>query len=173
MWNWFATDTTTVLGVVFSSICIYAAIIAYVRLIGLRSLSKMTAPDFAMTVAVGSLFGASISSPSPSVFTALVAFGMLFAGQKAISRLRVSDVPAGWIQNEPVLLAVDGELRHDAMQQCGVTEADVRAKLREANAPGLASVQAIVFESTGDVSVMHGGDEIDPWVMEGVVGYEC
>ena len=166
--KWFATSWTTVAGVMLSSVAVYAAIILYVRVAGLRSFSKMTAPDFAMTVAVGSLFGSAAANPSPSVLTAFVALAMLFAGQKLIARLRVATLPTGWLENTPVMLVRDGEIKRDAMRRCGVTDADLRSKLREANAASLSSVQAVVFEATGDISVLHGGEDLSNWLLEDV-----
>jgi len=42
-----------------------------------------------------------------------------------------------------------------------VTEDDVRAKLREANVFNYHEVEAVVLETTGDVSVLHGGSNFD------------
>ena len=173
MWDqWFSTDWATVGGVVASTVCVYAAIILYVRIAGLRSFSKMTAPDFAMTVAVGSLFATSIASPSPTVLTALLALAMLFLGQFVIARVRLASIASGGLDNDPVLLVHHGELIEDRMRACGVTEADIRSKLREANAGRLDDVHAVVFEATGDVSVLHGGSGVDDWVLSDVRGFD-
>ena len=173
MWSdWFATDWTTVTGVIVTTSVIYALIVIYTRLAGLRSLSKMTAPDFAMTVAVGSLFGSVIATPSPTLLTAAVAFGMLFLGQAGYAKLRRSSIDTTGLTNQPRLLAYNGAFLHDAMEKCLVTEDDIRGKLREANALSLKSVKAVVFESTGDVSVLHGEGPVDDWLMANVVGWQ-
>ena len=171
MWDqWFATDWMTVGGVMLSAVCVYLLIVIYVRLTGLRSLSKMTAPDFAMTVAVGSLFASSISTASPTVLTAAVALAALFAGQAAFAVLMRSEAASEVLTNCPRLLYYKGEFRRDAMRECLVTEDDLRGKLREANALRLDGVHAVVFESTGDVSVLHGGDGVDEWLLKGIEG---
>ncbi len=57
------------------------------------------------------------------------------------------------------------------MRNAGVTELDLWAKLREANAYNLANVRAVVMAATGDVNVLHGqldGPDISPEVMRGV-----
>lgn len=51
-----------------------------------------------------------------------------------------------------------------------MTRADLIAKLRGAGVHRLADVDAVVLETTGDVSVLSGGDPIDPAMVEGVVG---
>lgn len=51
------------LTIVAATVVVYGAILYYTRLTGLRSFSKMSASDFAMTVAVGSLFASTAVSP--------------------------------------------------------------------------------------------------------------
>ena len=55
----------------------------------------------------------------------------------------------------------------DALAASRVTRADVHAKLREANALDLSRVRAVVLETTGDISVLHG-DAIDPVLLDEV-----
>ena len=50
---------------------------------------------------------------------------------------------------------------------------DLRAKLREANVIHMGQVRAVVFETTGDVSVLHGGDGIDGALIGGVRGADA
>jgi len=42
-----------------------------------------------------------------------------------------------------------------------------RGKLREANAVKMEDVQAVVLETTGDISVLHG-DHLEPEVLDSV-----
>lgn len=42
---------------------------------------------------------------------------------------------------------------------CSMSEDDLLAKLREANIVQLSEVKAIILETTGDVSVIHGESE--------------
>lgn len=59
----------------------------------------------------------------------------------------------------------DGEFDRAAMKKSRVAESDVWAKLREANALDLAQVRAVVLETTGDISVLHG-DSLNPALLE-------
>lgn len=140
-----------------------------IRINGLRSLSKMTNFDFVMTVALGSLVaGASQTSDWNGFAQAMVAMAGLFIVQFSAARLRqASDVAARLMQNEPILLMREGEFRRDAMAASRVAESDLRAKLREANVMHLSEVRAVVLETTGDVSVLHG-ETLDEALLEGV-----
>lgn len=129
-----------------------------VRANGLRSFSKMTNFDFVMTIAVGSLLAGSIQSTTWLEFTqALSALAALFLVQYLISRLRnASDAFKSAIQNKPVVLMRDGAIIQEALVQTRVTRDDLIAKLREANVLDLSQVRAVILETTGDISVLHG-----------------
>ncbi len=144
-------------------------ILVLVRLVGLRSFSKMTSFDFVATVAAGSLLATAATADSWSAYAqALVALGALFGAQYLIARLRkASESFETAIQNEPLLLMRDGVMIEAAMAESRVARSDVIAKLREANALDFAQVRAVVLETTGDISVLHG-DTIDERLLDGV-----
>lgn len=75
------------------------------------------------------------------------------------------------MDNSPLLL-MDGEtIIEDNLQKARVTMGDLRSKLREANATRLSQVKAVVFETTGDISVLHKDDDetLDLWLMKDVL----
>ncbi len=103
-----------------------------VRVIGLRSFSKMTAFDFITTVATGSLLAGAAGAAKWSEFIqATGSVAALLALQALIAALRVRSV--GWMhffENEPILLMEDG-VNITNMRKARVTENDLRAKLRK------------------------------------------
>lgn len=148
-----------------------AFVIATVRLVGLRSFSKMTNFDFVTTIAVGSLLAGGAQCTSWSGFAqAMVAIAALMTAQWVLARLRRrSDRVQGWLSNEPRLLMRYGEFHSDEMDAARVSRADIVEKLRESNALKLDRVHAVVLETTGDVSVLHGDDEPDSLLLDGIV----
>jgi uncharacterized membrane protein YcaP (DUF421 family) len=153
-------------------VCV-AAIIALTRINGLRSFSKMSSFDFAITVACGSVLASAIISPKETLWFGITALVALFTVQGAIAWGRAHFAPVRDVfDNTPVLIMKDGEILADNLKSTGMTEADLYGKLREANAFDLRRVRAVVFEPTGDVSVLHGrkgsDDEISEAVMRGV-----
>ena len=140
-----------------------------VRVIGLRSFSKMTAFDFITTVATGSLLAGAAGAAKWSEFIqATGSVAALLALQALIAALRVRSV--GWMhffENEPILLMEDGVVNITNMRKARVTENDLRAKLREANVLKFSDVRAVVLETTGDISVLHG-DELEKGLLESV-----
>jgi len=87
-------------------------IITVVRIVGLRSFTKMTAFDFVVTIAIGSLLvGASQATPWTAFLQAALAMASLPGIQYLVARLRrTSDRFEAAVQNSPVLLMRDGEI---------------------------------------------------------------
>lgn len=155
--------------VVLSSAAILVGLIAYVRLAGLRSFSKMSSFDFAVTVALGSLLAAVALSGS-SLVEGLLAAGSLIGVQAVLAVGRSRGNLSRAVDNQPVLLMADGEMLDDNLRRCRITTADVRAKLREANVLSYNDVRAVVLETTGDISVLHGSGALDLDIVADVVG---
>ncbi len=131
-----------------------------VRVIGLRAFSKMTAIDFIITIAIGSLLaGACQASAWPSFVQPVLAIFTLLGIQYLVTRLRrSSDQFAALVQNAPTMLMLNGEFLPEALRVTRVSRDDVYGKLREANVLHLSDVRAVVLETTGDISVLHGDD---------------
>ncbi len=129
-----------------------------VRIVGLRSFSKMTAFDFVATIATGSLLAnAASASRWPDFFQVMIAAAALMGVQAALARLRkASDTARDMLSNTPVLLMRDGEFIDEALDATRVGRPDVLSKLRAANVHDLKEVRAVVLERTGDISVIHG-----------------
>lgn len=141
-----------------------------VRVIGLRTFSKMTAVDFVSTVATGSLLANAATATSwPAFVQATLSMSSVLGLQYVIARVRRSDRNdlQDAMENSPLVLFKNGEFCRAAMKQARVTEDDLWAKMREANVLNRSEVSAIVLETTGDVSVLHGG-EADDEILSGV-----
>ncbi|WP_379923614.1 DUF421 domain-containing protein [Erythrobacter sp. R86502] len=130
----------------------------------------MTAFDFVRTIAAGSLLAGAAQALDWTGFAqAITGMTTLFLFQylAALARRR-SDIAELILQNEPVFPMKDGKLIEEALRKTRVDVSDVYAKLREANALRLSEVHAVVLETTGDISVLHGGSRPDDEVMTNV-----
>jgi len=154
--------------VLLSSLALFWVVIV-VRCVGLRAFSKMTVFDFVVTVATGSLLaGASQATGWSGFFQASLAMASLLGVQYIVARLRkASDTLEEIVQSSPVLLMRDGKIIDDALARTRVAKSDLIAKLREANVLEFDSVRAVVLETTGDISVLHG-TELQEQLLSGV-----
>ena len=155
-------------GVALSTIGVVWVIVV-VRIVGLRAFSKVTAFDFVVTVATGSLLaGASQATSWIGFSQAAIAIMSLLSVQYVVARVRrASETVENVIQNSPILLMRNGTILHDALAATRVAEDDLVAKLREANVLDFSEVEAVVLETTGDISVLHGG-ELNEALLKGV-----
>ena len=146
-------------------------VLLVVRVVGLRSFSKMTAFDFVATIATGSLLATAATATRWSDFAQVaIAVLALMAVQAALAALRkASGTARELLGNTPILLMRDGQFMDDAMRSARVAREDVLAKIRGANVGSISAVRAVVLETTGDISVLHGGDP-DLALLEGVRG---
>ena len=139
------------------------------RLVGLRSFSKMTAFDFAATVATGSLVAqAGTRSQWPDFWQAMAAIGTVFVVQWALARGRqASPRFSDLVDNRATLLLENGRFHDAALRTTRVAKSSLLEKIRMSDAGSIEEVRAIVLEKTGDVSVMTA-DTIDPELLANV-----
>lgn len=171
MEKWFAFNEMNLIAIVLTTIGIYIAIILYTRLAGKRSFSKMSSFDFAMTVAVGSMIATTVLSKSVSLWEGVIGLAAVYILQISVALLRRFSVVQKIVDNPPLLLMDGTTILHDNLKKARVTEEDLRSKLREANVIRLEEVRAVIFEATGDISVMHTGDDdekLEDWLVKDV-----
>ncbi len=85
-----------------------AVVLILTRLSGLRSFSKMTATDFAMTVATGSVLATIIAGTTRDLGSALLGLAAIFAVQALVSYLRRRFAPVSEAVDNSPLLLMDG-----------------------------------------------------------------
>lgn len=148
------------------------AVIVLTRLNGLRSFAKMSTFDFALTIATGSVLASTILPAGSSSGVGVAAIVGIFITQRVISSLRQRYPSARHLADNDPLLLMDGQvILHENLRRARVPESDLIAKLREANVLTLESVRAVVLETTGDISVLHGpvdGTQLQADLLSGV-----
>ena len=164
-------EFSVILKMLFAGVCIYIYILAITKIAGKRTFAKMSSFDFAVTIAMGSILADAVNKPGSSLMPAFVSLAILAVLQVVFAKLRSSsDQFENAVSNTPILL-MDGErILHENLKKALVSQSDLMGKLREANVLRLSQVQAVVFETTGDISVLHTSDNtvIEPIILEGV-----
>ena len=95
---------------------------------------------------------------------------MVYLIQSIIAFARRNKTVQKIVDNSPLLLMDGNEIISSNLIKAKVTEGDLRSKLREANVTELSQIKAVIFETTGDISVLHKEDNnpIDLWLMKDV-----
>jgi len=114
----------------------YVALVVFLRISGKRTLSKMSAFDLVVTVALGSTLATVLLSKDVTLAGEALAFALLIGLQFAVtwSNVRARWVRQ-WVTGEPVILLYRGELLPATLRRARVTEDEVRAAVRSAGMP--------------------------------------
>ena len=148
--GWAVLGRTAMIGVLA-----YAILIFLLRASGKRTLSKMNAFDFVVTVALGSTLASLLLNKDVSLAQGALAFALLIALQFAITW---SSVRARWVRRlvtgEPSLLAHRGACLPEAMRTARVTEDEILAAVRAAGLRAVEDAESVVLETDGSFSVV-------------------
>lgn len=133
----------------------YPALVLMLRLTGKRTLSKLNAFDFLVTVALGSTLASLLLSDGVALAEGLLALALLILLQFAVTWTSVRWPRfQGWIKAEPSLLYHEGCFLHEAMRRERVTRAEMEAAMRQSGHGSFDQVQAMVLETDGSLSVI-------------------
>lgn len=136
----------------------YVALVALLRVSGKRTLAKMNAFDFVVTVALGSTLATILLSSDVALAEGIAAFLTLVGAQYVVAWLSTrSAAVEKLVKSEPTLLVHDGRFLDAAMRQERVTRAEVLAALREQGMAEVEKVGAVVLETDGSLTALPAG----------------
>lgn len=160
---------TRIAEVLVAGVVVYAVVIALTRLTGVRSLAKMSAFDFAATVAVGSTVSSVLTGSVP-LAAGLIGLALLFGMQYGLGLMRRRDLLLGVIDNQPMLLMAGREVLEANMRHVRLSRSELWSQLRQQGVHSLDQVHAVVFETSGKISVLRAGERVDTELLQGVRG---
>ena len=147
----------------------YASLVLLLRATGKRTLARMNAFDFIVTVAIGASFGRVLTARNVALAEAVTAFALLIFFQYAITWKRVrSSRFAQAVTAPPALLYFRGRFLQDVMLRERVTESELRIAIREHGVGSFEEVEAVVLESDGRFAVVKSGRAGDGAALEGL-----
>jgi len=167
--TWITAPFADLLMVVVSALSIYVAILVLTRVNGLQSFSKMSSFDFAVTIAMGSILASTIVMEDPPLLQGVVGLTTLFILQFVVSSIR-RRIPGStsWLDNQPILVMAKTQILSENLDRARMSEGDLWAKLRLSGVAHRDEVFAVIFETTGDVSVIKRTDAVDRAIFSGV-----
>jgi uncharacterized membrane protein YcaP (DUF421 family) len=152
MWisSWHAIEHTAVIAVTG-----FIAVVAMVRISGNRTLARMNAFDFIVSVSMGSILGRAILTPAVSLMQLVVGVALLLTMQALVAALGVrSHRFYALATPPPKTLYEAGTFHVDVMRRAGVGVEEMEAAVRETGLHGIAEVDRIVLETQGQLSVV-------------------
>lgn len=140
----------------------YISIIFILRISGKRTLAKMNAFDFVITLALGSAYGRILTAKQVSVAEAITTFALLALLQFIVSSL---ENRSRWfyqlVTSQPTLLYYRGRFLDKAMRKQRVRKESLLGTVRKKKYSSLEEVEAIILETDGSLSIIGKSPQID------------
>jgi uncharacterized membrane protein YcaP (DUF421 family) len=122
---------------------------------GKRTLAKMNAFDFVVTVALGSTLATILISKDVALAEGITALVVLIAMQYVVAWLSVrSQLVRQLVRSEPRLLVRNGELLDGALKEERVSRDEVFAAIRSQGFADLEQIYALILETDGSFSAV-------------------
>jgi uncharacterized membrane protein YcaP (DUF421 family) len=149
----------------------YVTVVVLLRLSGKRTLAKLNAFDWVVSVAFGSTLATILLSSDVSWAEGATALALLAALQFAVA-WTTARLPGGRpvVTARATLLLQDGRLLDDALHRQRVTVDEIRQAVRATGTGDLSSVAAVVLETDGSLSVVSASQAGDRSALQGVQG---
>lgn len=147
----------TLLRTLIVGVLSYVVMVAFLRISGKRTLSKMNAFDLIVTVALGSTLATMLLNRDVALAEGALAIALLVGLQFLVTW---SAVRVGWVKKfvtgEPEMVLHRGLFLDGPMKRTRVTREEVRAAVRASGIAEIADVEAVVLETDGSFSVIRG-----------------
>ncbi|QYC12197.1 DUF421 domain-containing protein [Brevundimonas nasdae] len=131
----------------------YVALVLILRLSGKRTLSKLNAFDFIVTIAIGSTLASVITTRSLPLLEGITALGLLVGLQYLVTATSVR-----WkgfhraVTAEPTLLLRNGAPLVAAMKRERITVDELEAAVRQAGGRVLQDADVVILETDGSLT---------------------
>jgi uncharacterized membrane protein YcaP (DUF421 family) len=133
----------------------YLTLLVLLRVSGKRTLAKLNAFDWVVSVAFGSTLATILLSTDVSWSEGTAALALLAGLQFAVARTTTWR-PGGRkvVTARPTLLLLDGRPLADALTRQRITMSELRQAVRATGSGDLSAVAAVVLETDGTLSVI-------------------
>jgi uncharacterized membrane protein YcaP (DUF421 family) len=154
--------------VAIKAVLLFAVAVIGLRLGERRTLAQLSAFDFAVAVAIGSIIGRGATAPGTSFASSAIALVTFLVAHRVVAILRRRSRVTRLIDHPPRVLVARGELQGQELARAGLTAADVYALLREKGVGDLGQVGYLLYEPRGSVTLVGADREPGPLVLDGL-----
>ena len=156
MSQWLGTAPSTAAWVALGTVLIYLSALLAVRLAGRRTVAQMSAFDYVVSIALGSVIATTAVSDETPYLNGLVAIVVLLLLQIFLGALRKkSDFVRRATGFEPEVMYEKGEFDLPSSPlSAQPTLEEVKSKVRQTGLTDWSKVDRIILEPDGNVSVL-------------------
>lgn len=156
--------------IIIIGVITYIALIIILRLTGKRTLSKLNAFDFIITIALGSTAATILISKEVTLTEGLTALLLLVSLQFIITFLSVKlPLFKNIVTARPTLVFYRGKYLKENMKKVRITRSEILQAVRNQGIGSLNKVSCVILETNGELSVLGSDNKIDDRILEDVV----
>ena len=150
---WFSS-WSELLRIVLVGAAAYATLVGILRISGKRTLAKLNAFDFVVTVALGSTLATIFLDKKVTWAEGTLALALLALLQFVVAVVTTKIGGRDVVTATPTLLVERGRIVDSALRGQRVTETEVRQAVRSSGVGDFGLVAAAVLETDGSISVV-------------------
>lgn len=133
----------------------YSAIVAILRVSGKRSLAKMNAFDFVVTIALGSTLSSILISREVALADGMTALVMLVLLQFVVTWSAVRfKIVRRTVKSEPRMLYYNSRFSEEALKDERITRDEILQAIRNQGIASMKDVLAVILETNGKMSII-------------------
>lgn len=133
---------------------LYLVLIAVIRLMGKRQIGQMEPSEFVVTMLVANLASIPMQDSGIPLLSGLVPILTVLGLELLLSALSMFSIPVRKaLCGKPVILIENGKIIRENLQKTRITLDELTGQLREKDILDLQSVQYVILETNGNLSV--------------------
>jgi len=154
MENLFFKDWESLYHIAICASISYIVLFIFIRISGKRTLAKLNAFDFVVSVTLGSTLSSMILA-KVTIAEGSVALLIIIILQYILAWFaKQSETMEEVINSEPTLLFYNGKFLHDAMLKEVITEEEIYSEIRKVKIENMEDVRAVIMELNGEITVV-------------------
>lgn len=160
--DWLLKDWQSVGHIAICAAISFVALFLFIRISGKRTLSKLNAFDFIVSVSMGSTLSSMILSKvtlaegsAALIVIIILQFVLAWMATRSSKLEKV-------INSEPSLLYYEGQFLRETMAKEYITESEIIAEIRKFRIDRIERVKAVVLELNGEMTVVRRSDGPGP-----------
>lgn len=164
MENIFFDNWDSFIRTVIITVLAYFGMVFFLRISGKRTLTKMNAFDFVITVALGSTLAAVCLNKDIALVDGMTCFFLLIFLQFILTWLSVRNKRIkNIITSSPSMLVYNGEILRDVMKRERITIEEIKMAARNQGIEDISKVGILILETTGEISIIETieGDKLN------------
>ncbi|TYC99150.1 DUF421 domain-containing protein [Arthrobacter echini] len=172
MWHEMGLTWADALRVVVSTVGLYLLMLTLIRVMGQRTMARLSNFDLAAAVALGAVIGRAILGYTPTLVAGALGVITLLVLQAVTGQLRRFPKGLNAVSNRAYVLMAGERIVMANLRRTHVAEHEITARLRLAGIRSWSEVACVILELTGEISVLRRGMPIERGMLEDVVGAE-